>query len=78
MTRLGKFLKKNGVFENFAKNLNKDHQRGVVNEFLKKNSRNPHAIADAFKWHETPEGVKMWDRVSATWYMRNESNQENR
>ena len=78
MTRLGKFLKKNGVFENFAKNINPNHQRGIVNEFLKKNSRNPHAVSHAFDWDKTSEGNEMWSRVSATWYMRNESNQENK
>ena len=70
MSRLKKFLKKNGVFENFASNLNKDHRKGVVNKFLKENANNPQAISNAFDWSNTPEGDEMWNRVSATWYMK--------
>ena len=74
MTRLGKFLKKAGVFENFASNINPQHRKGLVNDFLKKESYNPQAISHAFDWNGTKEGQEMWNRVSAIWYMKNESN----
>jgi len=65
---LYKFLKQQGVFQDYIINVCKRHKCDVTKKNIETILRTCNGIGDAFIWEDTKEGRDFWSNLNEKWH----------